>query len=111
MASDRIALDMRGFILTEMTGPIDDPECDRLRQSFTSHVRSGRRRHVVDLRPLGVLDTNTLRTLIRALRAVREIGGEVRLVVTDPEMCATLAATGLDHIFPIYGTVDEAVVA
>lgn len=60
-----------------------------------------------DLRPLSNIDSATLAALIRSLRAVRQVGGTIGLIVNQPNILKVLSITGLDRIFPVYSTEDE----
>jgi len=72
-------------------------------------MRSGAQTHLLDLRPLAVLDSQTLAALIRVLRFVRESGGSVGLIVDQEHFLRILSITALDRIFPIFR--DEAAAA
>ncbi|HTV74044.1 MAG TPA: STAS domain-containing protein [Candidatus Acidoferrales bacterium] len=63
----------------------------------------GAPRVVLDLDILTRLDTDGVRGLITLLRRSREVGGEVALKVTRPELIRSLAVTALDRLFPVVG--------
>ena len=65
---------------------------------------------IVDLTSVDSVDTALMRTLVALLRQVREHGGGVRLVVA-PQTRAyrQLVRAGLDRVFRLYSTVDEAI--
>lgn len=67
--------------------------------------------HAIDLRELGSLDSPTLAALIQALRAVREAGGTISLLVRQPQVIKILSITGLDRIFAIHPDVETAAAA
>lgn len=65
---------------------------------------------VVDLSDVTFLDSTGLGVLVAALKRVREsdAGGELRLVVSRPQVSKVLEVTGLSGVFSIHPTLDEA---
>lgn len=63
---------------------------------------------VVNLTRTTYLDSTALRVLSATLKRVREQQGEIALVITQPRIVKLFAITGLDQVFPICGTEDEA---
>ena len=62
---------------------------------------------VVDLTDVGFLDSSGLSVLLQA-RERLAAGPGLRLVVTRPALTRVLAVTGLDEVFDVAPTVDEA---
>jgi anti-anti-sigma factor len=56
---------------------------------------------VLDLDSLESLDAQATRGLIILLRRTREIGGELALQVTRPELIEALRVMALDRLFPM----------
>jgi anti-anti-sigma factor len=56
---------------------------------------------VLNLDSLERLDSDGVRGLILLLRRSREIGGDVALAATRPEILRSLHVTALDRIFPM----------
>jgi anti-anti-sigma factor len=54
------------------------------------------------MRALAELDSITLASLVRMLRIVRESGGSVALIVSQPNFLRVLSITGLDRVFPVF---------
>jgi anti-sigma B factor antagonist len=46
--------------------------------------------------------------LVSALRAVKEQGGTMRLVCTADSILKIFRITGLDKVFPLFASVEEA---
>jgi anti-sigma B factor antagonist len=67
--------------------------------------------HVVDLSGVSHLDSPTLAEIIRAHRSLREVGGGLALVATQPEILRLLSVAGLDRVFSIFPTSGEALAA
>lgn len=74
---------------------------DALQVAVVTAFETGARRVVLDLDELPRLDTEGVRGLITLLRRSRELGGEVALHVTRPELLRTLNTLALDRLFPM----------
>lgn len=99
------------IVKTEVREPLDQVSGLRLRAAIRHHVAQGSLQHVIDLRSLRTLDSATLAGLIQALRAVREGGGSIGLLVDQPHILKILSITGLDRIFPRYASEAQAISA
>jgi len=97
-----------GLIVTPVSQVLDEISGRRLHGTIRRYVRDGRLEHAVDLRLLAYVDSPTLAALIRALRAVREVGGSISLIVDQPQIRKVLSVTGLDRIFSVYHNETEA---
>jgi anti-anti-sigma factor len=61
----------------------------------------GAPRVVLALDHLDRLDTQAVRGLITLLRRARDIGGDLALQVTRPDLLRSLRVTALDRLFPL----------
>ncbi len=95
--------------VTPISETLNEVSSARLRASMQEHVKTGRLRHVFDLRGLGLLETGTLSGLIRSLRIVREAGGSVAVVADQSRIRNILHITGLDRVFGVYPDVSDAI--
>jgi anti-sigma B factor antagonist len=68
-----------------------------------------RPRIVLDLGAVDFIDSSGLGVVIGTKRRVRAAGGELRLVVTEPQVRAVFALTELDQILTLYASLDEAI--
>jgi len=91
-----------------LDGEVDVYTSPRLRQELTEVIDSGCVNVVVDLQNLGFIDSSGLGVLVSALRKVKEHGGTLRLVCTKEGILKIFRITGLDKVFPLFPTVDEA---
>jgi len=66
-----------------------------------SAFEAGADRVVLDLDPLQALDAEGVRGLIVLLRRSREVGGELALRTTRPEITRSLGVMALDRLFPM----------
>jgi anti-anti-sigma factor len=74
---------------------------DRITRDALAAFEEGAPRVILDLDTLSKLDTESVRGLITLLRRSREVGGEVALKVTRPELLRSLSVMALDRLFPM----------
>ena len=72
---------------------------DSLHAAVDGALRSRERSLVVDLDAIGYLDAEVIRELIKGLRRLRDVGGNLRVEATRPAVLLSLKSTGLDRVF------------
>ncbi len=92
-------------------GEIDLFTAPELKTALSAAVDGGRTRIVVDLAETSFLDSTALGVLIGAVKRLRTRDGVLTIVNTDPNIAKTFEITGLDQIFTIRPTRDEAIEA
>jgi anti-sigma B factor antagonist len=92
-------------------GEIDLFTAPELKQVLTDAIEGGERRIAIDLSEVSFLDSTALGVLIGAVKRLRSRDGVLTIVNTDPNIAKTFEITGLDQIFTIRPTRDEAVEA
>ena len=90
-------------------GEIDLFTAPELKSAIGEALESGHTRIVVDLTETTFLDSTALGVLIGAVKRLRSRDGVLTIVNTDPNIAKTFEITGLDQIFTIRPTRDEAV--
>ena len=91
-----------------VTGEIDLFTAPEFKQRMSALIDAGRSRIVVDLTETTFIDSSSLGVLIGAHRRLKLRGGAL-LVVCDSEAIAkTFKITGLDGVFTLAASVDEA---
>jgi anti-sigma B factor antagonist len=81
-----------------------------LKQPITEAIDDGKRRIVIDLSEATYIDDTGLGVLTSAWRRLRHDGGRLA-VVGGPDIAGLLEMTGLDQVFLITDTRDEAIAA
>ena len=66
---------------------------------------------VVDMSQTAFCDSSGLTALIQAHQRAQANGGEVRLVITTPQVLSTFTVTGADRMFPIFASLSDALAA
>ncbi len=110
------------FVLTEenldnerhvvaVRGEIDLFTAPDLKTMLLAAIDAGKSRIVVDLSQTTFLDSTALGVLIGAVKRLRARDGALTLVNTDANIAKTFEITGLDQIFTIAASRDEAIAA
>ena len=90
-------------------GEIDLFTAPELKQVLAESIEAGRVRIIVDLTDTTFLDSTALGVLIGAVKRLRPLDGRLIIVNTEPSTAKTFEITGLDQIFTIVPTREEAV--
>ncbi len=94
-----------------VSGEVDVYSAPALKDSLTGLLRSGDSSVVVDLTQVAFLDSTGLGALVEARAATSEAGGVLPLVCNQERILKLFTITGLDGVFAIHSTVDQAVQA
>ncbi|MDQ3677361.1 MAG: STAS domain-containing protein [Actinomycetota bacterium] len=89
-------------------GEIDLFTAPELKQVLAECIEAGRIRIIVDLTETSFLDSTALGVLIGAVKRLRSRDGALALVNVDENIAKTFEITGLDQIFTILATREEA---
>lgn len=98
-----------GWTVLGVAGEIDVASAPRLREQLITLVNDQQHRIVVDLGGVDFIDSTGLGVLIGARKRVRAHDGDVVLVCTEPRIVKVFEITGLDQLFAIRSSVDDAV--
>ncbi|MDP8968350.1 MAG: STAS domain-containing protein [Actinomycetota bacterium] len=89
-------------------GEIDLFTAPELKQVLAQSIEAGRVRIIVDLSDTTFLDSTALGVLIGAVKRLRSRDGALAIVNIDENISKTFEITGLDQIFTIVPTREEA---
>jgi anti-anti-sigma factor len=92
-------------------GRLDLLSASAAKSCFNEEVQRGRRKLVVDLGEVSMIDSSGLGALIGGLKAARLANGDLRLARTQEQAQTILRLTMLDRVLVTYGTVEEALAA
>ena len=92
-----------------LTGEVDLYTAPELKQQLLDVIGEGAKEVVVDLSDTTFIDSTTLGVLVGGVKRLRPNGGQVSLVCSDRNITKIFEITGLDRVFAIYGSRDEAV--
>lgn len=96
------------FEVIEVGGEIDVYTAPRLREAIVAAVDAGHTRLIVDVRKVDFLDSTGLGVLVGALKRVRGDGGSLDIVCSQERILKIFEITGLDKVFGLHATIDEA---
>ena len=95
--------------VVDVTGEIDVYTAPLLREELASLIDSEHTDLVVDLTKVGFMDSTGLGVLVGALKKVRTLGGDLRLVIDQEKILKVFRITALTQVFTIHSSIDEAV--
>jgi anti-sigma B factor antagonist len=103
--------DEHDVVAVAVAGEIDLFTAPELKAALTDAVDSGQTRIVVDLSDTTFLDSTALGVLIGAVKRLRSSEGALSIVNRNATIAKTFEITGLDQIFTIRPTREEALEA
>jgi anti-sigma B factor antagonist len=92
----------------ELGGEIDLYTAPEFKERMIQLIDGGKKRIVVDLSNATFIDSTTLGVLVGGVKRLRPAGGALALVCTDQNITKIFEITGLDRVFSIHGTRDDA---
>ena len=98
-----------GVAVLSVKGEVDVYSAPTLSENLTQLLDEGSTTIVVDLTEVAFLDSTGLGALIAARTAADRSGGALPIVCTLDRVLKLFTITGLDGVFAIFPTVDEAV--
>lgn len=106
VSSERLDDDLGVVVLG---GEVDIFTAPQFKECLLALLDSGVKRLVVDLSDVTFIDSTALGVLIGGVRRVHGSGGAMTIVVTSRQVERVLSITGLDRVFSMHATREEAV--
>ncbi len=97
--------------IVDLNGEIDVYTSPKVKDAIGDLIDKGHYNLVINLEKVRYIDSTGLGVLIGGLKRVREHGGTVNLVCTNPQIKKIFDITGLVKIFGIYDDEDAAMKA
>jgi anti-sigma B factor antagonist len=97
--------------IVSVAGEVDVYTAAQLRSALDEEVAAEHVQLVVDLDEVTFLDSTGLGVLVGRLKLVRNQSGWLRLVCSNERILRVFRITGLDKVFGIHASVDEALAA
>ena len=95
----------------ELGGEVDLYTAPEFKERLVQVIEDGKKQLVVDLSKATFIDSTTLGVLVGGVKRLRPNEGQLSLVCSDRNITKIFEITGLDRVFTIHGTRDEAVAA
>jgi anti-sigma B factor antagonist len=104
------SLDDSGIVVIRVEGELDLFTAPELRARLREHTDSVGpiRDLVVDLAGCAFVDASGCQVLLRAARRLNAVGRQLAIVNTSPANARIFSVMGLDELFPVVASRDEA---
>lgn len=100
-----------GYTVLELSGEVDVLSAPKLKETIIEHITNKAQLIIVDLTEVEYLDSTGLGTLIGSLKRTREAKTRLSIVGMNARLRRLFDITGIDKIFLIYDSVEQAVAA
>jgi anti-sigma B factor antagonist len=97
-----------GVHVIALTGEVDLYTAPEFKQELLKTIAAGAKQVVVDFTDTTFIDSTTLGVLVGGVKRLRPAGGQLSLVCSDRNITKIFEITGLDRVFTIYPTRDDA---
>ena len=94
-----------------LAGEVDLYTAPEFKQQLLEVIGQGGKEVVVDFSDTTFIDSTTLGVLVGGVKRLRTNDGQLTLVCSDRNITKIFEITGLDRVFSIYASRDEAVAA
>ena len=98
-----------GLYVISLSGEVDLYTAPEFKQELLDAIGKGAKEVVVDFSSTTFIDSTTLGVLVGGVKRLRTNEGQLSLVCSDRNITKIFEITGLDRVFTIYPTRDEAV--
>ena len=92
----------------ELGGEVDLYTAPEFKERMVQVIDGGKKQVVVDLSKATFIDSTTLGVLVGGVKRLRPVGGSLALVCSDQNILKIFEITGLDRVFPIHESRDQA---
>jgi anti-sigma B factor antagonist len=97
-----------GYTILSPQGEIDFATGPQLKDVITERLIAGDVNLVMDLEAVDFIESTGLGALIGGRRRAHALKGSLRLVCTEEQLLKIFRITGLDRVFAIYDSVEQA---
>jgi len=98
-----------GAYVISLSGEVDLYTAPEFKQQLLDVIGRGAREVIVDFSKTTFIDSTTLGVLVGGVKRLRTNDGQLSLVCSDRNITKIFEITGLDRVFTIYPTREEAV--
>jgi anti-sigma B factor antagonist len=96
------------WAIVDVEGEVDVFTAPKLREQIIALLTGGSHRIVVNLEKVGFMDSTGLGVLVGGLKRVKEKEGTLALAGAHGTVLRVLNVTGLNSVFPMHDTVEQA---
>ena len=94
-----------------LAGEVDLYTAPEFKQELLDVIAKGAKHVVIDLSETTFIDSTTLGVLVGGVKRLRTNDGQLSLICSDRNITKIFEITGLDRVFTIHASRDEAVAA
>ena len=98
-----------GTYVIALSGEVDLYTAPEFKQQLLEVIGNGAKNVIVDFSSTTFIDSTTLGVLVGGVKRLRPNDGHLSLVCSDRNITKIFEITGLDRVFTIYPTREEAV--
>ena len=98
-----------GTYVIALSGEVDLYTAPEFKQQLLEVIGNGAKNVIVDFSSTTFIDSTTLGVLVGGVKRLRPNDGQLSLVCSDRNITKIFEITGLDRVFAIYPTREEAV--
>ena len=98
-----------GTYVIALSGEVDLYTAPEFKQQLLDVIGNGAKNVIVDFSNTTFIDSTTLGVLVGGVKRLRPNDGQLSLVCSDRNITKIFEITGLDRVFTIYATREEAV--
>lgn len=99
----------QGRYVISLAGEVDLYTAPEFKQQLLDVISQGARSVIVDFTDTTFIDSTTLGVLVGGVKRLRSNDGQLSLVCSDRNITKIFEITGLDRVFTIHSTREEAV--
>jgi anti-anti-sigma factor len=99
------------IVAVVLSGKLDEENCNYLLDCVKEEILEGRTKLILDCGQLNYVSSMGLGMLVRIHSRMKKLGGDVKLAAVQSTVSKILSVVGLNRIFQIYSTVDDAIAA
>jgi len=96
-------------LVISLVGSFDALTADTASQAIRLQIEEGQTQIVLDLSQVDFMSSAGVRVLLEALKALRRVGGDLRLAAAQSNVERTLEISGLVRVLKTYPSVAEGV--
>jgi len=98
-----------GLLKIALTGSLDAPGAMAIEEQFKERLKQRGGNVILDLSGLDYMSSYGLRMILMGAKALHDQGGGLYLAAPTDRVMELIKLAGYDTMFPVYETVDEAV--
>jgi anti-anti-sigma factor len=100
----------KGLLKVSLAGTLDAPGAMGIEEQFQQRLRERGGDVIVDLSGLDYMSSYGLRMILTAAKGLHDHGGGLHLAAPTSHVREVIRVAGYDTMFPVYETVDEAII-